>query len=115
MNHLKQSLLSVTVEGKIRPVVRIKKQMFDKLVKTMDTLRSKISLVIQVLSFGLQIKFFLVAVVGLVVNLLQFWMNVKNKVHNVDHPNKYQDHWARSSNDSDHRLLYKAHEGNFLQ
>lgn len=46
-------------------------------------LKSKIELLLKVLSFHLQLKFFAVAVAGLMINLARFWIEIKRQPQKV--------------------------------
>lgn len=46
-------------------------------------IKSKIELLLKVLSFKLQIKFLVIAAVNLVINLARFWIDLKNKPQKV--------------------------------
>jgi hypothetical protein len=46
-------------------------------------LKSKIELLLKVLSFHLQLKFFAVAVAGLMINLARFWIDIKRQPQKV--------------------------------
>lgn len=39
--------------------------------------KSKIELLLKVLSFHLQLKFFAIALAGLIINLARFWIDIK--------------------------------------
>lgn len=45
--------------------------------------KSKIELLLKVLSFHLQLKFFAIALVGLVINLARFWIDIKKTPQKV--------------------------------
>jgi hypothetical protein len=50
--------------------------------------KSKIELLLKILSFHLQLKFFAIAVAGLFINLARFWIDLKKqpqKVSDNDH------------------------------
>lgn len=97
-------------------------------------LKSKISLLFQLMSAHFQIKFFIIAVLGLIISAVRLWFDIKrvfqpNRVvyyehaqhqHHYDHDD-HDDHgyWARSSNEAaGHNLAYSAHapkQWNLLQ
>ncbi|GBP71183.1 hypothetical protein EVAR_89530_1 [Eumeta japonica] len=66
-----------------------KKILLLKLLTLGAVLKAKIATLLQILSFKLQVKFFLVAVIGLAINLARFWLELKNK-HNHQ-PQKVRD------------------------
>jgi hypothetical protein len=45
--------------------------------------KSKIELLLKVLSFHLQLKFFAIALAGLVINLARFWIDLKKTPQKV--------------------------------
>lgn len=42
-------------------------------------LKGKIELLLKILSFKLQLKFFAVAVIGLLINIARFWIDLKRQ------------------------------------
>jgi hypothetical protein len=46
-------------------------------------IKSKIELLLKVLSFHLQLKFFFIAVAGLFINLARFWIDLKKQPQKV--------------------------------
>lgn len=45
--------------------------------------KSKLELLLKILSFHLQLKFFAIALVGLVINLARFWIDLKKQPQKV--------------------------------
>ncbi|CAH0717054.1 unnamed protein product, partial [Brenthis ino] len=58
-----------------------KKKAILKLLILGAVLKAKIGTILQILSFKLQVKFFIIALIGLAINLARFWVELKNK-HN---------------------------------
>ncbi|XP_052743096.1 uncharacterized protein LOC112053499 isoform X2 [Bicyclus anynana] len=58
-----------------------KKKAILKLLILGAVLKAKIGTLLQILSFKLQVKFFIIALIGLGINLARFWVELKNK-HN---------------------------------
>ncbi|RVE41674.1 hypothetical protein evm_013678 [Chilo suppressalis] len=58
-----------------------KKKAILKLLILGAVLKAKIGTLLQILSFKLQVKFFLIALIGLGINLARLWIDIKNK-HN---------------------------------
>ena len=62
------------------PVTRGKKKKKKALMKLMllaTILKGKIELLLKILSAHLQIKFFAIALVGLIINIARFWVDLK--------------------------------------
>ncbi|XP_013176015.1 PREDICTED: uncharacterized protein LOC106124101 [Papilio xuthus] len=58
-----------------------KKKAILKLLILGAVLKAKIGTLLQILSFKLQVKFFIIALIGLAINLARFWVELKNKHH----------------------------------
>ncbi|CAG9573588.1 unnamed protein product [Danaus chrysippus] len=56
-----------------------KKKAILKLLILGAVLKAKIGTLLQILSFKLQVKFFIIALIGLGINLARFWVELKNK------------------------------------
>ncbi|CAH2083913.1 unnamed protein product [Euphydryas editha] len=56
-----------------------KKKAILKLLILGAVLKAKIGTLLQILSFKLQVKFFIIALIGLAINLARFWIELKNK------------------------------------
>ncbi|XP_050669285.1 uncharacterized protein LOC126968345 [Leptidea sinapis] len=56
-----------------------KKKAILKLLLLGAVLKAKIGTLLQILSFKLQVKFFIIAVIGLAINLARFWIELKHK------------------------------------
>uniref|UniRef100_A0A182NHQ1 Uncharacterized protein n=1 Tax=Anopheles dirus TaxID=7168 RepID=A0A182NHQ1_9DIPT len=89
-----------------------KKKTFMKLFILGAALKAKIELLLKILSFKLQLKFFAVALIGLLINIARFWIDFKKQPHpqkviyyeHAQHQHHYDDHgdgdfggyWKRS-------------------
>uniref|UniRef100_A0A182QFB3 Uncharacterized protein n=1 Tax=Anopheles farauti TaxID=69004 RepID=A0A182QFB3_9DIPT len=89
-----------------------KKKTFMKLFILGAALKAKIELLLKILSFKLQLKFFAVALIGLLINIARFWLDFKKQPHpqkviyyeHAQHQHHYDDHgdgdfggyWKRS-------------------
>lgn len=84
--------------------------------------KAKLSLLLQLVSTHLQLKFFGIAILGLLINAARFWLDLKNahpaKVvyyehaqhqHHYDHDEHEHGAWGRSSNDNPQDLAYSGH------
>ncbi|XP_041987109.1 uncharacterized protein LOC121738902 [Aricia agestis] len=115
-----------------------KKKAILKLLILGAVLKAKIGTLLQILSFKLQVKFFLIALIGLGINLARFWVELKNKHHqqpqkviyyeHAQHQHHYDQHdqheeeehgwgpWSRSidpeEQEADDSLPYRAYEKN---
>ncbi|CRK96056.1 CLUMA_CG009493, isoform A [Clunio marinus] len=80
-------------------------------------IKSKIELLLKILSFHLQLKFFAVALASLMINLARFWIDLKKAPHKHHYDHDHDDwgsSWKRQSNNQDynsesgfaHRLAY---------
>ena len=54
-----------------------------KLVLMGAILKAKIEMLLKILSFKLQLKFFVIATIGLLINIARFWIDLKKS-----HPQK---------------------------
>ncbi|XP_062542186.1 uncharacterized protein LOC134210176 isoform X5 [Armigeres subalbatus] len=95
-----------------------KKKTFMKLFILGAALKGKIELLLKILSFHLQLKFFAIAAIGLLINIARFWIDLKKQPHpqkviyyeHAQHQHHYDDH-----NDGDYggywkRSLHAGHE-----
>ncbi|XP_035789733.1 uncharacterized protein LOC118465518 isoform X4 [Anopheles albimanus] len=88
-----------------------KKKTFMKLFIIGAALKAKIELLLKILSFKLQLKFFAVALIGLLINIARFWLDFKKQpspqkviyYEHAQHQHHYDDHgddfggyWQRS-------------------
>ncbi|XP_049295241.1 uncharacterized protein LOC125770074 isoform X1 [Anopheles funestus] len=89
-----------------------KKKTFMKLFILGAALKAKIELLLKILSFKLQLKFFAVALIGLLINIARFWIDFKKQpspqkviyYEHAQHQHHYDDHgdgdfggyWKRS-------------------
>ncbi|XP_075988441.1 uncharacterized protein LOC142984589 isoform X5 [Anticarsia gemmatalis] len=78
-----------------------KKKFILKMLVLGSVLKAKISLLLQFLSYKLQLKFFIIALLSLAVNVARFWLDLKNK--NSSQPQKiiYYEH-AQHQHHYDH-------------
>ncbi|XP_058806679.1 uncharacterized protein LOC131673044 [Phymastichus coffea] len=99
-----------------------KKKHLHKLMMIGMLVKSKIGLLLQLLSTHFQVKFFVIAILGLMINAARFWLDLKksfkpSKViyyehaqhqHHYDHDD---DHgiWGRSSDEAPQELAYNAY------
>lgn len=58
-----------------------KKKAIMKLLVLGAVLKGKVELLLKLLSAHLQMKFFAIAVIGLLINLARFWVDVKKSHH----------------------------------
>lgn len=58
-----------------------KKKAIMKLLVLGAVMKGKIEMLLKILSFHLQLKFFAIAVLGLLINLARFWVDVKKSHH----------------------------------
>ncbi|KAI5643744.1 hypothetical protein NE865_04336 [Phthorimaea operculella] len=65
--------------GEMRGKKKKKKKAILKLLILGAILKAKIGTLLQILSFKLQVKFFLIALIGLGINLARFWLDVKKQ------------------------------------
>lgn len=112
--------LIVSVEGRRKKFGKKKKQL-QRLLGLVMLFKAKLSLLLQLISTHLQVKFFVIAVISLLINVAKFWLDLKKppaKViyyehaqhqHHYDHDDYEHGHWGRSSNDSPHDLAYSAY------
>jgi hypothetical protein len=47
-------------------------------------MKAKIEMLLRILSFKLQVKFFIIALVGLLINIARFWIDVKKQPQKVN-------------------------------
>ncbi|KAG6444315.1 hypothetical protein O3G_MSEX003372 [Manduca sexta] len=87
-----------------------KKKAILKLLILGAVLKAKIGTLLQILSFKLQVKFFIIALLGLAVNLARLWIDIKNKhnqqpqkviyyehaqhQHHYDHEDEHEHGWG---------------------
>ncbi|CAK1593576.1 unnamed protein product [Parnassius mnemosyne] len=80
-----------------------KKKAILKLLILGAVLKAKIGTLLQILSFKLQVKFFIIALIGLAINLARFWVELKNKHHHQPQKVIYYEH-------AQHQHHYDEHE-----
>ncbi|XP_058459147.1 uncharacterized protein LOC131435357 isoform X3 [Malaya genurostris] len=88
-----------------------KKKTYIKLFMLGAALKGKIELLLKILSFHLQLKFFAIAAIGLLINIGRFWFDLKKQPqpqkviyyehaqhqhHYDDHGDDYGGYWKRS-------------------
>ncbi|XP_058066039.1 uncharacterized protein LOC131215665 [Anopheles bellator] len=79
-----------------------KKKTFMKLFILGAALKAKIELLLKILSFKLQLKFFAIALIGLIINIARFWLDFKKQpqpqkviyYEHAQHQHHYDDHGA---------------------
>ena len=114
--------LLFTVEGRKKKLGKKKKKQLHKLMMIAMMVKAKISLLLQLVSTHFQLKFFIIAIISLMINTARFWIELKkshrpSKViyyehaqhqHHYDHDD---DHgiWGRSSDESPQDLAYNAY------
>ncbi|XP_011150114.1 uncharacterized protein LOC105189588 [Harpegnathos saltator] len=102
-----------------------KKRQLQKLLGLAMLLKAKLSLLLQIISTHFQLKFFVIAIISLLINATRFWLELKKshpaKViyyehaqhqHHYDHDHDHDhDHgyWGRSSNETPMDLAYRAY------
>ena len=94
-----------------------------KLVALVLLLKSKLNLILKLISTHLQVKFFFIAVISLLINIARFWLDFKKSHHpskviyyehaqHQHHYDKEDEHgyWSRRSLDeSAQNLAFNAH------
>lgn len=110
------------MEGRRKKFGKKKKQLA-KLLSLAMLFKAKLSLLLQLISNHVQLKFFAIAIISLVINAARFWLDLKKshppaKViyyehaqhqHHYDHEDHEPGYWGRSSNDSPQDLAYSAY------
>ncbi|XP_033212584.1 uncharacterized protein LOC117170142 [Belonocnema kinseyi] len=114
-------------EARKKKFSKKKKKHLMKLIPLALLIKSKLSFLLQLISTHLQIKFFFIAVVSLIINIARFWLDLKkshhpSKViyyehaqhqHHYDHEDEHG-YWGRSIEESPaesaQKLAYKAHD-----
>uniref|UniRef100_W8AIV3 Uncharacterized protein n=1 Tax=Ceratitis capitata TaxID=7213 RepID=W8AIV3_CERCA len=97
--------------GVTRGKKKKKKKALAKLVLLGSFLKAKIELLLKILGAHLQIKFFAIALIGLLINIARFWIDVKRGgapqkvvyVEHAHHQHHYEDHgddWGGESGGS---------------
>lgn len=83
-------------------------------------MKKKISLMLQLVSTHLQLKFFIIAIISLLMNATRFWLELKKNqpakviyYEHAQHQHHY-DHdehggWGRSSNETPQEIVYHAY------
>ncbi|KAL6443748.1 hypothetical protein ACFW04_001676 [Cataglyphis niger] len=99
-----------------------KKKHLQKLLALAMLIKAKIGLLLQLISTHFQLKFFVIAVISLILNAARFWIEIKknhpSKViyyehaqhqHHYDHDDHEHGYWGRSSNETPQELAYRAY------
>lgn len=98
-----------------------KKKQLQKLLGLAMLLKAKLSLLLQIISTHFQLKFFVIAIISLLMNATRFWLELKkspSKViyyehaqhqHHYDHDDHDHGYWGRSSNETPMDLAYRAY------
>lgn len=105
--------LAKTEEGKGKKGKKGKKGLM-KLFFLGAILKSKIEMLLKILSFHLQLKFFAIALINMVINLARFWIDLKKhpQKHHYDDHDDWGNSWKRNTaqqeyqGDFAHRLAY---------
>ncbi|KQS43492.1 midasin isoform X3 [Drosophila erecta] len=90
--------------GVTRGKKKKKKKAIAKLIMIGSFLKAKIELLLKILGAHLQVKFFAIALIGLLINIARFWIDVKrgsppSKHHYEDHGDDWSEpgsYWKRS-------------------
>lgn len=100
-----------------------KKKQLQRLLGLIMLFKAKLGLLLQLISTHFQLKFFFIAIITLILNVVKFWMDLKkshpSKViyyehaqhqHHYDHDDHDPSYWGRSSNDpSAQNLAYSSY------
>ncbi|KAM0729559.1 hypothetical protein ACS0PU_003436 [Formica fusca] len=99
-----------------------KKKHLQKLLALAMLIKAKIGLLLQLISTHFQLKFFVIAVISLILNAARFWIEIKknqpSKViyyehaqhqHHYDHDDHEHGYWGRSSNETPQDLAYRGY------
>ncbi|CAL1686894.1 unnamed protein product [Lasius platythorax] len=99
-----------------------KKKHLQKLLALAMLIKAKIGLLLQLISTHFQLKFFVIAIISLILNAARFWIEIKknhpSKViyyehaqhqHHYDHDDHDHGYWGRSSNETPQELAYHAY------
>ncbi|XP_025992126.1 uncharacterized protein LOC105194223 [Solenopsis invicta] len=91
-----------------------------KLLGLAMLLKAKLSLLLQLISTHFQFKFFIIAIISLILNAARFWIEIKknhpSKViyyehaqhqHHYDHDD--HGYWGRSSNETPQEIAYRGY------
>ncbi|XP_003702920.1 uncharacterized protein LOC100877131 [Megachile rotundata] len=111
----------VQVEGRGKKLKRKKKHL-QKLLGLAMLFKAKLSLLLQLISTHFQVKFFVIAILGLLINAARFWLDLKkshpSKViyyehaqhqHHYDHDDQEHGYWGRSADSTPQDLAYSAY------
>ncbi|XP_076161081.1 uncharacterized protein LOC143143576 [Ptiloglossa arizonensis] len=110
-------------EGRRKKFGKKKRKQLQKLLSLAMLFKAKLSLLLQLISTHFQLKFFAIAIIGLVINAARFWLDLKkahpSKViyyehaqhqHHYDHDDHEHGYWGRSSgNETPQNLAYSAY------
>lgn len=69
--------VSTTILGKRGKGKKKKRRALMKILLIGAVLKAKIELLLKIIATHLQVKFFIIAVIGLVVNIARFWVDLK--------------------------------------
>ncbi|XP_072749208.1 uncharacterized protein [Anoplolepis gracilipes] len=99
-----------------------KKKHLQKLLALAMLIKAKIGLLLQLISTHFQLKFFVIAIISLILNAARFWIEIKknqpSKViyyehaqhqHHYDHDDHDHGYWGRSSNETPQEIAYRAY------
>ncbi|XP_020281362.1 uncharacterized protein LOC109853548 [Pseudomyrmex gracilis] len=98
-----------------------KKKYVQRLMGMAMLMKAKISLLLQLVSTHFQMKFFIIAILSLILNATRFWLEIKKNqpakviyYEHAQHQHHYEhddhDHgWGRSSNETPQEIAYRAY------
>lgn len=106
-------------EARKKKLSKKKKKLLQKLLGLAMLLKAKLSLILQLISTHFQFKFFVIAIISLLLNAARFWIEIKKSPSKViyyehaqhQHHYDHDDHgyWGRSSNETPQDLAYHAY------
>ncbi|KAL9700494.1 hypothetical protein quinque_003935 [Culex quinquefasciatus] len=83
-----------------------KKKTYMKLFILGAALKGKIELLLKILSFHLQLKFFAIAAIGLLINIARFWIDIKKQPHPQKVPHRKRPWFFHSDSEG---VIYYEH------
>ncbi|XP_029176273.1 uncharacterized protein LOC114944509 [Nylanderia fulva] len=109
-------------EARKKKFSKKKKKHLQKLLGLAMLLKAKLGLLLQLISTHFQLKFFVIAIISLILNAARFWIEIKknhpSKViyyehaqhqHHYDHDDHDHGYWGRSSNETPQEIAYRAY------
>ncbi|XP_008560163.1 uncharacterized protein LOC103580253 [Microplitis demolitor] len=98
-----------------------KKKLLHKLLPIFHLFQAKISLLLQLVSTHFQFKFFAIAVIGLIINFIRLWIDIKKGHHpakviyyeHAQHQHHYEpeeepSYWKKRSLDTNNQLAFSS-------